>query len=394
MEEKTSRQKFILAAGIGTLAILGGVLATFPFRGERPDVSPVENTQKDRPNRRGAVEEKTDENSTATVPSGGDNVVEDTQKNTSWPLYISTMTHLEGEWDLAITKEDFFDAQAQKVRHGLDLAEEYDAILTVESEEPMAKGMVNFHDNLLQEVVDRGHGVGSHCDISAKTLFDAVAIANEFKERKDLVDNLIGADENRGCSGGGGVSDWYVGAKNAGFSYINGIVGFHYLAVPVAERPQGWDDQKILHDFFHYVAPQDTSTYFYPFLISKVGFTEDPQGDLLVSAGSLGNIRSFAEESPWTLLADTHCPKGTCPLTSEDAQGIVSYIADFAEQFDGHRPAKITIYLPTDLFSGSDDAVLRELFSGIQGLVEEKGVVWATQGDVYDGVMEYYRETY
>lgn len=307
-----------------------------------------------------------------------------------WPIYLTTMTHLEGGWTMAVTDEAFFDLQVTKLRYGMDIAEEYDGLLTIESEMPMAEGMIRFETNILAEALERGHGVGTHCDIAPKVSYGDDALIYQFLERKKFVDSLVGSEENLGCSGGGGLSNWYAGATGAGFSYLNGLVGYHYLALPEKDRPSGWDDRAIFNAFYHYPAPQDERKYFYPFLVSQLGFTEDPQGDLLLTDGSLGNVSVMAESEPWGLDVDTSCPSDSCAFTDEDGEAVARFIETFIEDFDGLRPAKITIYLPTNLFLPRYEDALRTLFSELQEFAQEGSVVWATQREVYDGVMNYY----
>lgn len=309
----------------------------------------------------------------------------------SWPVLISTMTHLEGNWDAAATERIFFNNQADRIRYGMDLAEEYDALLTIESERPMAEGMVNFSDNILAEALERGHGVGTHCDITPSTSFSDEEIVAEFAARKELVDALVGEEENLGCSGGGGYSDWYVGAMGAGFSYLNGAVGFHYLALPLSERPEGWTDDAILRGgLFHDPAPQDEYWYFTPFLISEVGFTEDALGDLLLSDGSVGLVSDMAEVEPWALDSSADCPREGCTFDADDAEAVDRFVRNFVEEFDSSRPHKITFYLPTSAFVERNEEGLRAFFAALQGLEQEGLVTWSTQRGVYDVMMEYY----
>jgi hypothetical protein len=312
-----------------------------------------------------------------------------TEPSRQWPVYIVTMTHLEGDWKEAATNEFFFDHIAAQVRHGLDIAERYGATLTIESEIPFAEGSVAFGDNVIKEALDRGHGVGTHCDIGPKVEYNAAEIVREFKKRKEAVDALVGVENNLGCSGGGGQSDWYAGATGAGFKYLNGTVGFHYLALPLALRPAGWDDRAILAKFFHDPAPQDES-YFYPFLISELGFTEDPEGDLLIHDGSLGDVRKLAESQPLGLLpSDAVCGE-RCPFDAADADAAEAFIRAFVAAHDGSRPGKITIYFPSAAFKIEYDAGNEEFFSRMKSLVNEGLVKWASQREVYDAMMEYY----
>lgn len=307
-----------------------------------------------------------------------------------WPVYITTMTHLEGSWLEAASNEIFFDNKASQVRHGMDIAEEYDAVLTVESEIPMATGIERFADNLLAEVLSRGHGVGTHCDISAKTRFTDAEMILEFKQRTTLIDALVGKDNNRGCSGGGGYSDWYAGAVGAGLAYIDGGVGYHYLSLPRSERPKGWTDKAIINDYFHDPAPQNEEQYFHPFRIGALGFDEDADGKLLMSGGTLPRMENLAEAGGFTLHEQVDCPRGVCPFTEDDVTTAVEFVRQFATDDERTRPAKITFYFATEAFDDNNDAVLRSFFAAMQELAEDDLVEWASQRQVYQTMEEYY----
>ena len=306
----------------------------------------------------------------------------------NYPVMLSTMTHLEGDWHMAATNEDFFNIQAEKLRYGMDLAEEYDAILTLETETPFAEGMVNFGDNVFLEAMQRGHGVGTHCDTSPQSKFTDEEMVEEASKRKVLVDNLVGAENNLGCSGLGGWGDWYVGATGAGFDYINGIVGFHYMAMPRQTWPEGWDIQSILAEYFHYPAPVEEEKYFYPFLVSEVGFEEDVDGDLLVSAGSIGALDTMHERGDWNAYG-AECGHD-CPFTQEDVDGVVSFLEAFIANHDGSRPGKVVFYFPSSTFVEENEEVLHTFFAAMQQMTEDPDVIWASQTDVYDMMMKYY----
>lgn len=297
------------------------------------------------------------------------------------PLYFSTMTHLEGGWTQATESQFFFDRQAKYLRQAYEYAEQYGAVLTIESEIPMAEAMIKWGDNLLQEALDRGQGVGTHCDISPSSKMSDLELIQEFTLRKSAVDALVDPSENLGCAGGGGLGDWYVGAVGAGFSYLDGIVGFHYLAIPVSQRPSGWDNRKILSEYYHYGAPVEDEKQYYPFFISQVGFEEDPDGDLLVSAGDIGAIQSIAEldgKEGWEGECD-----GECLFNREDVDVLVERIRTFAQNRDTSRVGKIQVYIATHYF---DDSDMEYFFEAMETLQNEGVMEWASQKEVYESV--------
>ena len=312
--------------------------------------------------------------------------VEETSIN--YPVYLSTMTHMEGDWNMAATDEGFFDRQVNNVRRLMDLADPHGAILTFETDIPFAEGMINFDLNLWQEAIDRGHDAGTHSDLKPSEKRSLEDNIEEFKLRKDLVDDLIGDEENIGTSGGGGYSDWYNGAVGAGYKYLGGLVGFQYLALPLNERPDGWTDKKILSDYYHYPPPYDW--HHYPFLIGDLSLKEDPNGDLMINGGSIGVLDSYYEKDGDFYGYEAECGK-KCKLTQEDTEAAVDFIRDFVQKHDGSRPGKIVFYLPSKISSEENEEQLSYFFERMADLVEEDLVVWASQDDTYYAAMDYYQ---
>ncbi|MDG1950434.1 MAG: hypothetical protein P8J32_06510 [bacterium] len=308
--------------------------------------------------------------------------VEETPANDPYldpPLFFTTMTHLEGGWDMATESEGFFNRQAGYLRQAYDYAQEYDAVLTIESEVPMAEAMVIWGDNLLQEALDAGQGIGTHCDITPSARFTDAEMIEEISLRKAAVDVLVDPSENLGCAGAGGYGDWYEGMIGAGFKYIDGLVGFHYLAMHERELPEGWDHRSIMNEYYHDHAPQEADLRYYPFRISEVGFTPDDEGELVVSAGDVGQIKAI-EESLRTGAWDGNC-EGGCEFNEEDVDELVEFIRDFNQTRDGLRVAKLQVYIPTEVF---DDPMIEYFFAQMQMLQNEKVMQWASQKEVYE----------
>lgn len=306
------------------------------------------------------------------------------QPKTGAPIYLTTMTHMEKSFE-DDTSEVAFENHVAELRFGMDLADEYGAKLTVESEQSFARANEIWGLNVMREIVDRGHGVGTHCDFGFR---DAATTpqkyAKFFEENKALVDALVGADNNRGCSGGGGESDWVQAATIAGFDYIDGFVGMHLLAVPMSARPDAtWTNETIRETYFHYNVPLDPEWHFYPFMLKNtLDMEPDEDGTIVVLSGDLGRLDTAAEEAGG---GDYVCKKADkCPITQEDVDAIVADIMDAHANHDGTKIGKINVYLPANLFTAENEAGLRLFFSKMRELEEQGIVTWATIGDVYD----------
>jgi len=298
-----------------------------------------------------------------------------------WPIYLTSMTHLEGNWTDAAENKDYFGIVASNIRALLDTAEDYGAVMTIESETPFAIGSDRFGDNVLKEVVRRGHGVGTHCDVAPSVDLPDALLVQEMREKKEAVDALVGSSHNLGCSGAGGLSDWYAGATGVGFQYLDGIVGFHLLALEMRDRTMNWTNDAIFGGLLH-DDPLPFAQRYYPFLISELGFVEDARGDLLISSGTVAQVASLSE----VLSGDNDVCERNCSFDQADTDAAVAFVRDFAAKHDGLRPAKLDFYIPlsTDLDG------LEIFFGALEGLVDEGLVIWASQKEVYEEAVAYY----
>jgi hypothetical protein len=300
------------------------------------------------------------------------------------PLYLTTMTHLEGDFK-DDQNEALFNLHVKQLRYGLALANEYGAKFTIESEQPFARACEKWGVNALQEVLDLGHGVGTHCDVGFQYTPDTPAeLAQLYLERKQLVDALVGAEHNRGYSGGGSEQDWILAAQEAGFAYKDGGVGMLYLSMPLENRPAPqWTDEYIRTTAFHNPAPVALEERIYPFMMADAqDFLPDPDGVVLFSGGGIGRLDAMVEGGP------TNCPQMKCPFTEEDVELVVAQIREIDGFRDRTRIAKANVYVPLHLFQAKHEAAWRTFLVEMQAL-EQKGVLtWATQGQVYDAYVQ------
>lgn len=301
-----------------------------------------------------------------------------------YPLYLTTMTHMEGNWDWLLDIEDRFDGQVKRLEYGMDLAEEYGAVLTIESEQPFAEAQVKWGRNVMQEILDRGHGVGTHCDRGNRGDGTYEEFVEELKFVKSLVDDLVGEQNNLGCSGAGGPIDWAQALAEAGFSYVDGLVGFHMLAFPLSERPAGWDDLAIYSEHYHDNVPVDLQKRIHPIRLANTRDWEEDETGIVVSSGEMGQLTYFAEGDREDCIESDDCM-----LNKDDVDAAVALILDAAELHDTSRVAKLTFYFPTSDFVEENEEALRYFFSEMKRL-EDAGVVqWASQLEVYEAFVQW-----
>lgn len=236
----------------------------------------------------------------------------------------------------------------------------------------------------MAEIINRGHGVGTHCDFGFReALMPVEQYAQNFQQNKTLVDVLVGAENNLGCSGGGGVNDWALAASMAGFKYLDGIVGMHYLSMPLENRPDAtWTDEYIRSGSYHLNAPVDLQQRIYPFGVANAqDFVADENPVIIVSSGEMGLLAGMAEGVGE--IGGGQC-RPDCAFNNEDVDALAAKIMEINQNRDRSRVAKLTIYLPANIFVIENESVLRTFFQRIKSLANQGIVTWATQKQVYE----------
>ncbi len=314
------------------------------------------------------------------LASCGSNATIQSQQTSSKPapFYITTMTHMEGSW-VDDKVEKVFLKHVGMVRYAMDLFDEYNAKLTFESGMPFAKANENWGVNIMKEVLERGHGVGTHADFGIGneniTLEELTA---DFVEGKSLVDKLVGSENNRGVSAGSSYADWVIAASNAGFEFIDAITALGYLSMDMDKRPEGWTDQYIRRVLYHDPIPVNLADRIYPIpLKDATDFLPDENPVLVNMNGDLGELASLAEDRK-------NC-NPDCVFDEEDIKAYMKMLDEALAIRDPNRVARVNIHIPLILLDPANETLLRELLSEIQKYVDEGKVQWATQVESYEG---------
>lgn len=319
---------------------------------------------------------------TDTPPS--DSRSDDHTSTTPAPFYVTTMTHMEGNFRDDVDR-DLFLRHVDQMRWAMDLFDEYGAKLTFESEQSFAKANTTWELNILKEAIDNGHGVGTHADFGAERATKTFGFyVRAMEANKALIDDLVGAEHNKGLSGATGAYDWVGAATAAGFSYMDATTGFAYLNMPLTARPDGWTDEAIRSTYYHDPAPTNLVDRTTPFLLANADdFVPDEKNDLTdgylaISGGELGELASLAEGR------ETCAPN--CTLTTDD---VTEYFRQVDAALAGHDTTlvgKVNLHIPLSLLKEENETVLRSFLSGITTRYVDTGkMTWATQLAAYEG---------
>lgn len=295
-------------------------------------------------------------------------------------LYITTMTHMEGNFK-DDQDEDLFLRHVEQIRWAMDLFDEYGAKLTIESEQSFAKANTRWGVPILREVVEGGHGVGTHADFGASPRDRSLTtqqLAAKFIANKKLIDDLVGKEHNIGVSGGTGYADWILAASQAGFSFMDGVTAFGYLSMPFHARPEGWTDEYIRSTVYHDPVPVDFEERLYPLPLANAEDLEaDEEAMLVVMGGDIGELASLAE-------GRSNCFPN-CVLDEGDVRVVEEALQRALAMKESERTARINMHIPLDLLQREYEGTLRVLLEVVEGYVERGEVAWATQQESYQG---------
>ena len=334
---------------------------------------------------------------TSSIVQNGSNIEDDDTLSTTEPsssahegdapLYITTMTHMESIFK-DDEREQIFQKHVADIRWAMDLFDEYGAKLTIESEEPFAIANTKWGVPILQEVIDQGHGVGSHADFgydpTGRDPMDTEEMTARAKELKAVIDELVGAENNQSLSGGIGAGDWVIAAHNAGYTFKDGVTGIAYLSMPESARATGWTDAYIYEQGYHEGIPPDFADNIYPLALKDAkDLISDPDPLIVVMGGELGELASLDEGRENCFPA--------CAYTSADNTVVIEAIKKADDIRDRSRVAHLNMHIPVKLLTSQNEETLRALLKAIQAYVDNGTIIWETQLGAYEGYEEWGR---
>jgi hypothetical protein len=258
------------------------------------------------------------------------------------PLYFATMIHLEGDWKIENEKD--FIVRTNRLKELVDLFDKYDAKVTMESELPYVQASLKWGNgkDAMNYALEKEHGTGSHCDFGTHTR-DFEKELQDFTIRKKAVDDLVSSENNWGCSGGFGPTNWIQAASDANFKYLNSTVMFSYLSAPLQNRPinpktsKPFTDEEIYSTYYHDPALPMEERIYPRMLKDSSDLEEDNDGVILLMPGTLGEFNSLYE-------GRKNCFP-SCEVTKEDGDYIIEQI-NYANSFRSDKFALMYIHFP------------------------------------------------
>jgi sugar phosphate isomerase/epimerase len=300
---------------------------------------------------------------------------------TSYPLYVTVMVHMEGNWHDDRDQSEF-QRHAWQLRNLADLFEKHGAKLTVESELPFARGSLKWNDDVLKELESRGHGIGAHLDVGTKpdTTYEAQLAA--IRERKAAVEAL--GVTVRHASGGYSPVDWVKALAEAGFQFADAAVGYAYLGMPLQDRPAGWTDDAIRRIYYHDSVPLDIENRIHPWrMASAVTWDRpDPNGKVVYIPGNSGDeIGSFAE-------GRKNCTQpgqgARCSFDEADIDALIATMDNVLAHADPTRINTWYFHMPAHYGAGQYLKLIDQWLTRMDTYVAQGKIQWKSMPEIYD----------
>jgi len=299
-------------------------------------------------------------------------------------LNLGIMVHLEG-WD-DDTNEAKFRQHAALLREYATLFEEYGAKLTLESKE-MTEGAIQWDDNVLLEMQNRGHGIGVHADVGGSWLDTLPEMKLELANMKSRLESL--GVTVRHVSGANSHCDWVTAVVDSGFEFVTGVVSYSLLSLPEEERPIVIPDGARPGEF-HQAYPFSLEGRLHAWRAEDGSnwIDDNPDGALVIVPSGEGLAYSYEESLGNVELG------GAQNLTVEDIYAFeqkLSTILEYIESDESTQPC--TYYLSWSLGGALDKNLMEEWLQMIDEYVARGEVQWKTIPEMYDDYVQWEIDT-
>ena len=299
-------------------------------------------------------------------------------------LNLGVMVHLEG-WD-DDTNEAKFRQHAALLREYATLFEEYGARLTLESKE-MTDGAIRWHDNVMLEMQNRGHGIGVHADVGGSMRDTLPEMRLELTNMKSQLESL--GVMVRHVSGVNSHCDWVTAAVDSGFEFVTGVVSYALLSLPEEERPIAIPDGARPGEF-HQAYPFSVEGRLHAWRAENGSnwIDDNPNGDLVIIPSGEGLAYSYEESLGNVELG------GVQSFTLEDIYAFeqrLSSILEYIESDESTQP--YTYYLSWSLGTALDKNLMEQWLQMVDKYVALGKVKWKTIPEMYDDYSRWEIET-
>jgi len=294
-------------------------------------------------------------------------------------VYLGFMIHLEG-WENSDGSVDEikYYSWTDRAKELATLLEEYDAKGTFEAHHELVLASELYGDDSLNELYDRGHGIGVHADLggpgSKYKGYTTEDMTSDMEEMRVDMERVTGLDI-RHVSGICSEVDWVKAALDAGYEFTTGGVMMCGLSLDEENIPEPYTKRDFLEDF-HGILPDSVEERILPWRAATGAdwLTHADEGLVIISSD--GVIEGMYEQY-----------QGTSGHTTAvfDQNDIDQFIVSLEESIALSRSDRVNqMYVALSIGNGMDEQVARDWLEAIEPYVEEGKVEWKTLPDVYD----------
>ncbi len=288
-------------------------------------------------------------------------------------LYLGMMVHLEG-WKDEAQNEERFNQHVSLMREYASLFETYGAKLTWESKE-VTEGVIQWGDNVLKEMEERGHGIGVHADTGGQRNYDCSQFNQDLFVKKKQLESL--GVTVRHASGVVSHCDWVAAMLDAGYEFTTGMVAYGVMSLPEEMRPQEYRDcpnPSSCHDVY----PEALEERIHPWRMnSGLDWIEhDPAGKLVMLPASNG-LACF-DEARNNSGCDQDFSQADIDLFFQELDQAIAII----------DPGQVNMYyVGWSLGKALDKDLMEAWLQRIQPYVAAGKVEWKTLPEMYDAYL-------
>jgi hypothetical protein len=277
---------------------------------------------------------------------------------------FTVVLHLEG-WEDG-ENEQRFRRHAELLRAYADLFERYGAHMTLESKE-IIDGCINWEDNVLLELKERGHAVGIHADAGGEKSATVKSIARALKEMKARLTSL--GIETSFASGVASRADWVEACETARIDTVSCMVAYGLWSLDPALRPDGFEPYKNPADG-HDPYPFELEQRVNPWLMKSGSnwIESDPAGSVLLIPTGL-SLNGASEELRGESVHQSE-------LTQEDIDAWREALPRVIAASDSGRVN--TFYAVWSFGTPLDDSMLESWLQLIDEYVQAGSIRWST----------------
>jgi hypothetical protein len=294
-------------------------------------------------------------------------------------VYFGFMVHLEG-WDNEMNNRNQFDDHANEARKLADIFEDYGAKVTFEASPEFVEACQAWNENVLQELHDRGHGVGVHADkgyYPADSSYNQAQFTFDIRQMKEDMEDLVDFEVQH-VSGICSDLDWAKAAIDAGYVFTTGGVGYCCMSMPSNMRPPEYRNCRNPASC-HGNMPLNMAERIHPWRIAtaKGDWTIDDPGGRLVNLASDGGIKNLYEET-----LDASVTHGDYEYSDEDITEVVNKVEEAISLSDA---SKINIlYFSLSIGAADVDTdFYTSMFQALQQYVDSGQLEYKTMNEMY-----------